>query len=229
MITVASFNVKAGVDPDCNAIHRLLKKEQVNVVGMQELDRNTNRTPVDMPKLIAQNDYHSYFTETVPLRGGSYGIASFADQPLESAIGVHYPTTGEEPRAYQRFTYQLDGRPVAVYNTHLAFETERLRQQQVAVLLEAIAQDPLDDCIVTGDFNMDQSHSEWDDLAAHLQMANGAAGRWLETFTWRDANMKVFAIDNILVSAGLQLKNVHMADTILSDHQMLVAQVGWRN
>ena len=47
-IRLATFNIAANKKPDVVKLNELLKNNQVNVVGLQEVDVNTTRNPYDM-------------------------------------------------------------------------------------------------------------------------------------------------------------------------------------
>ncbi|MFD1432495.1 endonuclease/exonuclease/phosphatase family protein [Lacticaseibacillus yichunensis] len=224
---VATFNIAGGQHPDLEALQRLFSQEHLAVIGVQEVDRFTDRNPFDMPAVIGGTQYTNSFAEAMPLMGGSYGIATFADRPLAACDATHFASRGEEPRVFQRGVYHVAGHDIAVYNTHFAFEKPALRIDEAAQLLDALGADPLKEQIVFGDFNMDQRHEEWQVLAEQLNMANGQDGRWLDTYMWRDATMQQFAIDNIFTSRNLTLSNVRTVTPILSDHLMLAADVGF--
>ncbi|WP_390409728.1 endonuclease/exonuclease/phosphatase family protein [Lacticaseibacillus jixiensis] len=223
-VNIATFNVAGGRQPDCEAINRLCRRKQVNILGAQEVDVNTTRMPLDMPKRIAGADYQYEFAASMPLLGGAYGLALFADQALTDSSVYRYAAHGDEPRICQHAVYN---QTLSLYHTHLSFESEAIRRQQVAALKQLIATDPLPAKVVLGDFNMDQSHAEWQAFQPDWCLLNGDGGQWFETFSWRDPTMRVFAIDNILLSPAVHYHKRWVADTILSDHQMLIGEIDY--
>lgn len=224
-IKIGTFNIAAGQQPDLEAIKRLISTYQLDVVALQEVDCYTQRQPKDMLQIIGQayNDYA--FAPTIPLLGGYYGIGVVSQLPLLTQTYTAYQHTGAEKRVYQRVSIKLGKKTIAVYNTHLAFESPEIRQQQISELLAVIQQDQSDYQIIMGDFNMDQSLAEWDIFSPTFKMANGYQNNWLETFNGRDQTMRSFAIDNILISQKLDFQEILMAPTILSDHQLLIATI----
>lgn len=225
-LRVATFNIAGGHQPDVAAINRLFTAENLDIIGVQEIDRQTIRNPGDMPAQIADPNYHFEFAKAIDLMGGEYGIAIFSRRPLHQVYIHSYTVYGEERRVFQHGVYDVADNQLSVYNTHLSFETPALRQQQVAELLDAVKADPVPHKVILGDFNMDQDHVEWDSLGPDLHRVNGDH-EWYDTFTWRDATMKVYAIDNIIVTPNVRVAHTKMATQILSDHQMLETELDW--
>ncbi len=133
-----------------------------------------------------------------------------------------------EPRIFTRVVIEHDGRQVAFYNTHLSWESIDLRRQQMEQLRDAMKADPVPYRIAVGDFNADQSRSEFDLWRADFHLANGGDDQWFDTFAGHDESMKVNSIDNIIVSKNVSISGVRALDTTLSDHRPLVATLSLR-
>ncbi|WP_262316191.1 endonuclease/exonuclease/phosphatase family protein [Lacticaseibacillus parakribbianus] len=221
-LRVATLNIAGGNEPDLTAITRLCERERLDLVGLQEVDRFTKRADYDMAALLAGTTFDYRFAAAMPLDGGEYGIATLANGKLADSSVVSYPTHGLEPRVYQRSVFAAGDRQLAVYNTHLSFETPQLRRQQAAVLMAAVQADPLP-VVVFGDFNTDQSRSEWA-MFDPLRRVNGDCA-WYDSFIGQDQAMKVMSIDNIMMSSSLNYQGARLVPTILSDHRMLEAEL----
>ncbi|MBC2904286.1 endonuclease/exonuclease/phosphatase family protein [Streptomyces cupreus] len=88
----------------------------------------------------------------VPWHPGAYGQAILSAAPMTDRVNVEYPDGGSEDRGYMAVTTRVGGRPVRVFNTHLAERRqEQVRAEQTDVLAAAVA--PYDRTIVLGDFN----------------------------------------------------------------------------
>ncbi|MEU9352540.1 endonuclease/exonuclease/phosphatase family protein [Streptomyces griseoloalbus] len=88
----------------------------------------------------------------VPWSPGAYGQAVLSAAPMTDRVNVEYPDGGTEDRGYMAVTTLVGGRPVRVFNTHLAERRqEAVRADQTGVLAAAIARH--DRAIVLGDFN----------------------------------------------------------------------------
>ena len=128
-----------------------------------------------------------------------------------------------EPRLYQRVVIEKDGKEIAFYNTHLSYEDQKLRKQQMETLMKAMDSDTCKYVIAVGDFNADQSTKEFDAFKEKYHIANGLDGKWLDTYNGVDDTMKVNSVDNIIVSKNITIKEVKMIPSKLSDHNPLVA------
>ncbi|MFE0665225.1 endonuclease/exonuclease/phosphatase family protein [Streptomyces sp. NPDC058875] len=88
----------------------------------------------------------------LPWRPGGYGQAILSAAPMTDRVSVEYPDGGSEDRGYLAVTTLVGGRPVRIFNTHLAERRQgEVRAGQVEVLAAAVARH--DRAIVLGDFN----------------------------------------------------------------------------
>ncbi|WP_078509007.1 endonuclease/exonuclease/phosphatase family protein [Streptomyces zinciresistens] len=87
-----------------------------------------------------------------PWRPGGFGQAILSAAPMTDRVLVEYPDGGSEDRGYMAVTTEVGGRPVRVYNTHLAERRqEDVRARQIGVLSAEVGRN--DRAIVLGDFN----------------------------------------------------------------------------
>ncbi|MFH7594554.1 endonuclease/exonuclease/phosphatase family protein [Streptomyces racemochromogenes] len=88
----------------------------------------------------------------LPWRPGGYGQAILSAAPMTERMNVAYPDGGSEDRGYLAVTTLVGGRPVRVFNTHLAERRQpQARAGQVRVLAAEVARH--ERAIVLGDFN----------------------------------------------------------------------------
>ncbi|MEV7169737.1 endonuclease/exonuclease/phosphatase family protein [Streptomyces sp. NPDC093224] len=88
----------------------------------------------------------------LPWRPGGYGQAILSAAPMTDRVSAEYPDGGSEDRGYLAVTTLVGGRPVRVFNTHLAERRQaEVRAAQVEVLAAEVARH--DRAIVLGDFN----------------------------------------------------------------------------
>ncbi|MFB7170995.1 endonuclease/exonuclease/phosphatase family protein [Streptomyces sp. NPDC056254] len=88
----------------------------------------------------------------LPWRPGGFGQAILSAAPMTDRVSVEYPDGGSEDRGYLAVTTLVGGRPVRVFNTHLAERRQApVRARQVKVLAAEVARH--DRAIVLGDFN----------------------------------------------------------------------------
>lgn len=227
-IRLATFNIAANKKPDVVKLNELLKNNQVNVVGLQEVDVNTTRNPYDMlEKFTEQGDYeYSHFQKAIDMKDGvgEYGIGLLSNLELSNSTGGSLNSEGiKEARAWQKSDIEFNGKVIAVYNAHLTHESTDARAKQLLELKQTMDQDPTEYKVAFGDFNVDQSHDEIYPFLEDYNIANGKDGKWYDTYNGVDASMKTNAIDNIITSRNMEISNITMVETTLSDHNMLYA------
>ena len=75
-LKIASYNIAAKGN-STQAIGQLLKDEAIDIVGFQEVDKNTGRNPKDMLKEIADEaGYDYYFRKNIDYSGNTASSAS---------------------------------------------------------------------------------------------------------------------------------------------------------
>ncbi|MFJ8825535.1 endonuclease/exonuclease/phosphatase family protein [Streptomyces sp. NPDC102467] len=158
----------------------------------------------------------------LPWHAGGYGQAILSAAPATDAVIVEYPDGGSEDRGYMAATTEVDGRPVRVFNTHLAERhQEAVRERQVPVLAKEIARH--DRAIVLGDFNAVPDSPElrpmWP-LAtdADPQCSPSAGGVCEPTTDWQSRFDYVFL-------RGINPRAHRVRPSEHSDHHMLYADL----
>lgn len=162
-VRLATFNIAANKKPNIEQLNSLLEKNSVDIVGLQEVDINTSRNNYDMlAKFEEQGTYpYSSFQKAIDYSGGEYGIGLLSKFALTNQTGGPLDSTGiDEARAWQKVDVEINGKTVAVYNTHLTFETVEAKAKQMKELIEIMDNDPTEYKVLFGDFNVDQDHSE---------------------------------------------------------------------
>lgn len=225
-VRLATFNIAANKKPDITKLNELLKTNNVDIVGLQEVDINTSRNPYNMlEKFVEQGDYaYSSFQKAIETGGGDYGVALLSNLELINANGGALSSEGiKEARAWQKGEIEVNGKVIAVYNTHLTYESVEARAKQLLELKATMDQDPAEYKVAFGDFNVDQNHNEIYPFLEDYNIANGKGGKWYDTFNGTDASMKTSAVDNIITSRNLEISNITMVETDLSDHNLFYA------
>lgn len=226
-LTVATFNIDAKSKPNTDVQRELLAQYKVDIAGLQEIDRFTARNPLDMPSRFEKPPYKAvYFAKAIDFDGGAYGICLVSKLPfIEKSTRALDSTDAEEQRVYERVVIEKNGKKIAVYNTHLSWETEKIRNAQLVELKAALDRDPVKYKILLGDLNVDQSHKELNLFKADYHLANGKDGAWYDTFNGDDPAMKVMSVDNIITSKNIAIERVTMVEGTQSDHNLFVASL----
>jgi len=164
-ITFMSYNVhhcnppsKPGVI-DVDAVVNVIKRENPDVVALQEIDVNTGRSgKINQAALLSEKTgYHAFhFSKSIDHDGGDYGIMILSKYPL-SDVATHKlptdPATGGEPRVLSLATMTLPGgKKVRVASTHLDFHGKTNGKLQMTEVNRILADERLP-VIIGGDFN----------------------------------------------------------------------------
>lgn len=224
-LKIASYNI-AAKGSSTKAISELIKNEGIDVVGFQEVDKNTGRNPKDMLKEIAEEiSYSHYFRKNIDYSGGEYGIGVISNKELINQSGADLDSGGYEGRGWQRAEIKIEDKTVAVYNTHLTWEAPNIRADQMKEVLRVMDEDETEYKVLTGDFNAQESNDEFDVYLRNYNIANGKDDKWLDTYIPSDASMKTNAIDNIITTRNIEIKEVEARDdqAVDSDHRALIA------
>lgn len=219
-VRVATYNIRGGsdVEHDLSIIAQDIIDNKVDIVGFQEVDRNTNRSgKVDMIKEIAALTGYEYceFTRCIPYDGGYYGTAILSKYPIEEYGAVFLPSGQHEQRKLGHATININGVMLDFFNTHLSWEDADIRAEQFATIAEYT--DGCENFIVTGDFNT----ANFDSFKAipNSKIVNNEETRMVSC--GEDG-----AIDNIVYSDSIRIENFGMYDEVRhSDHYMLWADI----
>lgn len=230
-LRVASFNIASGLglQDRFDTLNRIMQNQEIDVVGMQEVDQNTNRNDkLDIMQKFLDLGYftHKHFQKAIDFDGGQYGIGTLSRLPLKDSNGGNLKfAQGTEQRVYQRSVIERDGKQIAFYNVHLTDKPMELRKEQLLQVLDLMDKDTCKYKIMTGDFNVDQYRNELYPALEKYNLANGWDGKWMDTYNAADESMKIFSVDNIIFSRNLHLNEVNMVwNTKASDHNMLYAE-----
>ena len=225
-VRVATFNIAATRNASIAELSSEMQEYGIELAGIQEVDINTSRNPIDMMEEFMNAGYFTdnHFQKAIDYGGGEYGIGILSTSALRDKSGGALISEGiSEARAYARAVYTTaDGKEIAFYNTHLTHENKDARQQQLAQVLQIMDEDPAEYKVLTGDFNTDTDVSENYPMLKNYDIANGYDGTWYPTC---DEELGSRAIDNIIVSRNIEIVSVGMDQNLLSDHHMLYADL----
>ncbi len=229
VIRIATYNIASGryTERGLEPMNALLADQNIDVAGLQELDRFNRRNNYDMLGEFLKFGYFSQcrYQKTIDFMGGEYGIGVLSRLPVLESSGGPLPNNRQEGRAYVRILVEKDGRKIAVYNTHLAYESRALRTQQMEYVLQVMDADPTPYKILTGDFNVELSREEVYPMLKRYNLANGWENVWFDTFNRPGPDMKISSIDNIVFSTNIRLKKADMICSSLSDHNPFWAEL----
>lgn len=162
-IKVLSYNVHHCNPPskpgliDVDGIAKVILDAQADLVGLQEIDMNNERSGVHLDqveKLAELTGMHYYFSKGIDYKGGAYGTAILSKYPISDMETVHLPEeTGTERRTLSVLTVTFpNGKKVRFANTHLDFTSDGNALTQAQSITEYF-NDEVNPIILVGDFN----------------------------------------------------------------------------
>jgi len=178
---VMTFNIHhgAGLDGkvDLPRIADLIKREQADIVALQEVDKGVKRTAQrDCPaELAALTGMSCVFSNNFHFQGGEYGNAVLTRFPIKRWTNRHYQMLRpDEQRGLLQVVLDVHGRELVFLNTHIDYrgdDSERLLN--AAEIVEAIQPYRGRPMILCGDFN-DTPGSR-----THQKLAQAFEDAWL--------------------------------------------------
>ncbi|MFE6082691.1 endonuclease/exonuclease/phosphatase family protein [Streptomyces virginiae] len=158
----------------------------------------------------------------LPWRPGGYGQAILSAAPMTDRVSVEYPVGGSEDRGYLAVTTLVGGRPVRVFNTHLAERRQgEVRADQIEVLAAEVARH--DRAIVLGDFNAAPHAPE---LAPMWALAPDTDPGCRPSTTDADTDACTATTDwdskfDYVFLRGITPRTHHVRPSLYSDHHLL--------
>lgn len=223
-LTVMTYNVKnCDLGEQIDAVAEDILAEGPQVVCVQEIDKGVNRSGDRdvLRELAAAVGMNYYFYPAINLQGGSYGVGILSVFPLESCQMVPLEVRrGDEGRVLASAVINVNGKQIKIYNTHLSYEDADQRQKQWEFIQQTLSGEQMP-YILMGDFNI-SSIDEFSILTGVTSVNNAATP--YDTFVGGNEG-GIRTIDNIFVSDNLTLLTGGLADTSVSDHRPLTAEI----
>lgn len=164
--------------------------------------------------IITEKEIYNNFGYEV--EDGNMGLAVAAKFPLEKVYELSFEPISERRR--QKFYIEVDGKRIAVFNSHPSPKDKnlQLRKKEYALLLEEYKREPY--FIACGDYNAATAEEFAMFADAGFPMANTGLGTVIHTG---------HTCDNIIVSPNIQIEQVALYDRefSLSDHMVLYAEL----
>ncbi|MDT0678637.1 endonuclease/exonuclease/phosphatase family protein [Autumnicola musiva] len=170
-LRVMSYNIHHANPPstldsiDINAIVHTIMAQQPDLVALQEIDADTERSGKgNQAEIIAEKlGMHVFFGKAIDFGGGEYGVAILSKYPLSEGTVYKLPTkagTGGEARVLATVKIKLpDGKFLRFGSTHLDAQKENTnRLLQISEIAKISSEEELP-MIIAGDFN-DTPNSE---------------------------------------------------------------------
>ena len=144
---------------DVDAIAAVISEQRAELVAVQEVDVNTNRSgKINQAALLAEkSDYpYYYFGKAMDFEQGQYGVLILSKYPIADTQTFHLPKTevkGGEPRVLAVVTVVLpDGKSIEFGSTHLEAFNSASRLLQIEEINRIAGKITLP-FIIAGDLN----------------------------------------------------------------------------
>lgn len=224
---VATWNVDSKAHPDIKKMSEIMKENQIEIMGFQEIDVNNTRNDYDMVQDFVNEDYpYVHFAKGRDFANGGFGVGVTSMYELKETSSIPIESTGSKAtKVLERTVFEKDGKEIAFYVTHTSWENTDLRRRQFAEIIERVKQDPTEYKIMVADWNADQSLYEYTMFEDAFHVANGKDGKWFDTFTGTDDTMKVMTVDNIITTKNIRINEVGQVHSDMADHDMLWADL----
>ncbi len=222
---------RRGIERNLDAAAGLISRTGAVLVGLQELDVNSLWAGgFDHAARLLSKSRHDCIVVGLHARTWLYqfgtGLLSSV-KLIDPRVRSFKPTPPTTTKGLVSATLQWRRgdrvRPVRVVSVHLDFSRKGARKHQVSAVVDAVRASTVP-VIVLGDFNEGWGEGsvvrrlvEEGGLTAHQPGAGGFA-------TYRSSRL-----DWILVSGELEFLEYRVLDDAVSDHRLVVAELGWRS
>ncbi|MFT5200177.1 MAG: endonuclease/exonuclease/phosphatase family metal-dependent hydrolase [Planctomycetota bacterium] len=158
-LELMTYNIRHGVGMDdvldLERIAEVIKRENPDLVALQEIDRFCERSGNrDLATELAEIcGMKAHFASFMNFQGGEYGLAVLSRLPVKSTTAHPLPS-GAEPRTALELRVEVEGlaTPISFVCLHHDWTDDKFRRLQVRALLTALGTErrPI---ILAGDFN----------------------------------------------------------------------------
>lgn len=226
-IRVMTYNIHRGRDKIGNknlkSIAELIKYYDVDIIGLQEVDKNVSRTNFeDQLKILADSlSMYYYFGSNKSFLKGEYGNGILSKFPLQDSENILMESKGETRGILKTTVLIDDNKKLDFIVTHLGLDEED-RQKQFKSLLDYI--DMYNDKLVlVGDFNVTDSEPN---ILKIQQKLNDVGEKTSYKFkNTLNIFKNEYRIDYIFTSKAMKIKRYRVEKVQYSDHFPVIADI----
>lgn len=219
--SVVTYNISGGSllnkNTNKNQLINYLSQSRVNIIGLNEVDRETTRSKgIDQVSMISTAlDYKFAFSKSLDYQSGQCGNAILSNNIEKYKAILLYNETGCEQRSLIQSVINIQGKKINVLVTHLEYRDKKVRAKQIQEI-SGLIHNISGPIILMGDFNVESAH-ELQVFTDKLRSIYGAD----QPITYPDTNA---TLDFIFFSKELILDkwNIRKLDT--SDHYPVEAE-----
>lgn len=228
MLTICTFNIQNdSTNYDISKrdmIINLLKSNHVDIYNLQEV---YSRIDKDLTKSLKKLSYSicGTYRFLIPNRYNEK-TPIITNKKVISNKTYHLPFLPSiVKRIMTKVEIEDEGRIISIYNTHLDFKYDKIKERQLNKILSIIKKDP-NPIILTGDFNLKTNKEIFNNFVAELEKLGI---KHIDVF---DKTLKISkyhrAIDHIFISKDFKLiSKKRITDVNTSDHYPVVIEVDY--
>jgi len=232
-LKVMSYNVKycapyRSSTPDLDSVARIISHSDVDIVFIQEIDRNTTRSgKVNQLELLSQKTglNHHFYGKAISYQGGETGLGILSRYPMSDQQIHQLPRVELEGkyvsyRILMTAAVTVDQKQLTIANTHMELTLEN-RELQVPAIDSVLSTSP-HPVILGGDFN---ATPDGPTMTSFIERGYNSTcpGNHSQCFTIpsRDPNRK---LDYILFrpQTSFDIKSHEVLRTEASDHLPII-------
>ncbi len=225
-IRIATYNIHRGRDKvgysNLNNIGEFIKYYDIDIVGLQEVDKNVSRTNFeDQLKIIADKlGMYYYFGSNKRFLKGEYGNGVLSKYPLQDSENILMQ--GKESRGLLKTSILIDDNiKLNFMVTHLGLDVEE-RQKQFNNLLEYIDLYE-EDLILVGDFNVTDNEPNIIKIQQKLNdVGEKTFYRYVNTL---NIFKNEYRIDYIFSNKSIKIKKYKVEKVQYSDHFPVIVDI----
>ena len=225
VLTLNTHGAQGAAGFDIDRVARLVRKADVDVALLQEVDRFRGRSRYsDMPRVLAaRTGMEVAYGLNVDLPGRAVsGTATLSRLPILAQQNIRLPTApGRKPRGLLRTDLDVDGVRVSVFNTHLEDRVMALKLRQVAAIRGPVTRSS-SPVVLGGDLNAVSTSPMMADARRFLS-DSWAAGGVGPGHTW-PARSPRLRIDYLYHSPPIRVGSIAVLPPRVSDHRALRAR-----
>lgn len=236
-LKIMSFNIASGQTLDGRLDLKLtasaIEEADVDIAGLQEVDQHfSQRTDfTDQVKWLSKRlNMHAAFGPNLSINPTdsrwpmhSYGNALLSRHPIISFQNHLLEKVGSGTESEQRglleAIVEVDGVPIAFFNTHLSLRKRQL-ELNVEELLEIMRRKDMP-VILTGDFNAEPNSAPMKRIGQEYTNVFGSAALYPETYKKQGDHGQ--EIDFIFCSRHWHVLHAGTVETEASDHRPVLA------
>ena len=218
-VKFASYNIyHGGNNKDLKNIAANIKNNNLDIVGLQEVDNNTSRSgKVNQVKRLSELtglQYYHFF-KALNHDGGEYGVAILSKYPIEKSNKISLSSGTAEQRVLGHCVINVNNEKINFFVTHLSYDGEgggSSRTKQFSEIAAELAK--YDNFVLSGDFN-----------TRNLDEYNVIAGSALVNtkenpqITYPDGRSP---LDNLVYSTSTwSFEKINVVTNSYSDHYMI--------